>query len=54
MTPTRKITATGVSGAVAVVIVWALGLLGADVPAEVAAAIATICAFGAGYATSDR
>lgn len=53
-TPTRKVTATAIGGALATVIVWALSLAHVDVPAEVAAAMATLCAFAAGYIVKDN
>ena len=49
MTPTPKIQAAGAAGAVTTVLVWAVGYAGVDVPPEVAAAVTTIIATGAGY-----
>lgn len=51
--PTRKVTAAAIGGALASVIVWALSLAHIDVPAEVAAALATLCAFAAGYVVRE-
>jgi len=47
--PTAKMQAVGVAGAGAVVLVWVAGLLGIDMPPEVAAAIAVLLNFAAGY-----
>lgn len=45
-----KVTAATLGGAVAVIAVWIEGLLGLDVPPEVAAAEATVFAFVFGWA----
>jgi hypothetical protein len=47
--PVPKVAAAGVSGAVATLILWILALAGVDVPVAVAGALATACAFAAGY-----
>ncbi|WP_153008332.1 MULTISPECIES: hypothetical protein [Rhodococcus] len=47
--PTAKVAATGIAGSIAIVLIWVAGLAGIDMPAEVAAAITAIIAFGAGY-----
>ena len=52
-TPTPKMAAAGITGAVAIVLVWLAGLFGLEVPPEVAAAVAAILAFGAGYFKRD-
>lgn len=44
-----KTTAAGVAGAVTLVIVFVLGQLGVEIPADVAAAVVTIIAFAAAY-----
>lgn len=44
-----KVAAGGVAGAATVILVWGLGLLDVDVPAEVASALTTVISFGAGY-----
>lgn len=49
-----KVVAGGAGGAAALVLVWMLGLLGLEVPPEVAIAIATLLAGAAGWATRDR
>lgn len=44
-----KVAAAGIAGAVTVVLVWAASLAGVAVPPEVASAVTTLIAFGAGY-----
>jgi len=44
-----KTTAAGMAGAVTLVIVFVLGQLGVEIPADVAAAATTIIAFAAAY-----
>lgn len=44
-----KISAAAAAGAVTVLLVWALGLVGVDVPTDVASAITLIVAVAAGY-----
>lgn len=48
-----KTTAAGIAGAVTLVIVFVLGQLGVDIPADVAAAVTTIIAFVAAYVKSS-
>lgn len=47
--PNRKMTAVGVSGATALVIVWVLSQFGIDMPMEVATASTVVIAWVAGY-----
>lgn len=47
--PYPKVQAAGAAGAVTVLVVWVAGLLGLDVPPEVASAFTTLVAFGAAY-----
>lgn len=47
--PVKKVTAAGAAGAATVVAVWVASLFGIQVPAEVAASLATLAAFGGGY-----
>lgn len=54
LTPQPKVVAGGVAGAVTVLLVYAFGLAGVDVPAEVAAAVTTVISFAAGYLVSNR
>jgi len=50
--PRPKVAAAGIAGAAATILIWILhDLAGVDVTPEVAAAIATILAFLAGYFT---
>lgn len=54
MIPTRKVTAAGLGGAVAAVVVGVAVWLGApDPPVGLEAAIATVAAFGAGWFTNE-
>jgi hypothetical protein len=53
LAPTAKVSAAGAAGAGSVVLCWLLSLFGVDVPAPVAAALATLLAAGAGYLTPD-
>lgn len=48
----RKVKAAGVGGAAATLLVFVAGLLGVEVPAEVAAAAVTVAAFAFGYFTA--
>jgi hypothetical protein len=52
MKPEPKVAAGGIAGAATVVLVWALGQFGVDVPAEVGAALSALIAFAAGYLKS--
>lgn len=47
-----KTTAAGIAGALTLVIVFVLGQLGVEIPADVAAAVTTIIAFVAAYLKS--
>lgn len=44
-----KVTASGIAGALTVLLVYLLSVAGVDVPTEVAAAVTVIIAFVAGY-----
>jgi hypothetical protein len=46
-------TASGVAGAVTVILVWLADLAGLDVPTAVAAAVTLLITFGAGYLKSS-
>ena len=52
--PRPKVVAAGEGGAVVVIAVFVLARMGIEVPQEVAAAAATLVAFGAAYFTKDR
>jgi hypothetical protein len=45
----RKVQAGGAAGALTVILVWAAGTAGLDVPAEVASAFTTLIAAAAGW-----
>lgn len=47
--PTPKVAAAGVAGSVTVIVVYVAGLLGLDLPPEVASAFTAVLAFAAGY-----
>lgn len=51
--PYPKVQNAGIAGAVTVLVVWVAGLVGLDVPPEVASAFTTLVAFGAGYLTHE-
>lgn len=48
-TPQPKVLAATAAGAATIVVVWVAGLLGLDVPPEVASAVTVLLAAGAGY-----
>jgi hypothetical protein len=49
-TPTPKVAAAGIAGAISIILVWVLNSgVGVDVPPEVASAFTTVVAFAAGY-----
>ncbi|MBA2724757.1 MAG: hypothetical protein H0U53_02105 [Actinobacteria bacterium] len=48
-TPVPKVAAAGISGSLAVVIIFIATQSGVDMSAEVGAAIAALVSFGAGY-----
>ena len=52
--PTQKVAAAGIGGSLAIVLVYVIGQFGVDLPAEVAAAVATIVSFLAGYFVKER
>jgi putative flippase GtrA len=53
--PRPKVAAAGIAGAATTILIWILNsLLGVEVPPEVAAALATILAFLAGYFTPQQ
>lgn len=51
MNPTPKVVAGGAGGAITIIVVWVLSLVGVDMPAVVASAVTTVASFGAGYFT---
>lgn len=52
-TPTPKVAAAGIAGAVTVLLIYVAGLVGLDdIPAEVSSAITALIAFAAGYLKS--
>ena len=55
-TPTRKMTAVGLGGAISVILIWLLEtyVLPDPIPAQVAAAVSLIISFICGYWTTDK
>lgn len=51
--PTPKVAAGTTAGAASIVLVWALSLVGVDMPEYVAASIAVLLTAGAAYLKSD-
>lgn len=52
--PVPKVAAAGIGGAISVVLIYALkAVWGVELPAEVAAAVATIVSFLSGYIKSS-
>lgn len=49
MQPTKKVAAGGIAGAFATCLVWTVGQVGIDMPAEVGAAFAALAMFAASY-----
>lgn len=54
LAPTRKVTAATAASALVIVGVWVAGLLGAQVPADVSAALQVVATFAAGWTVTDR
>lgn len=52
--PTSKVAAGGAAGALTVVLVWALGAAGVDIPAEVASALTVLLSTAAAYLKSGK
>lgn len=52
--PVVKVAAAGAGGAVATIVIAIIQAAGGDVSPDLAAAIATVVAFGAGYITPPR
>lgn len=53
LTPTRKTGSGALAGAVAIILVWLIGLCGVTVPPEIAAAFATISHFTVAWLVPD-
>lgn len=52
--PTTKVGTGAATAATVVILVWVAGMLGVEVPAEVASAAAVLLGFGAAYVVRDR
>lgn len=52
--PNRKVNAAALAGALSVVIIWAVKVLGhTEIPAEVASAVTTVLSFLTGYVVAE-
>jgi hypothetical protein len=51
--PKKKVAASGVGGAAAVVVLFALSSVGVDLPPEVSNSVAVLVAFAAGYMKAE-
>ena len=54
VTPTTKVAAGGVAGAITVLLVWILGMFNVAVPPEVSSAFTVIISFAASYFVRER
>lgn len=53
--PTNKVSAAGIGGSVSVVLIWLVNtVFEIEVPAEVAASIATVISFASGYIVREK
>ena len=53
LTPTAKVTSGTAAGAVTIVLVWIAGMIGIEVPPEVASAVTVLIGFGVAYLVPD-
>lgn len=54
MKPTQKVASGGLAGALTVIVVYVLGLLGADLPPEVASALTVLIGTGTAYIKTEN
>lgn len=52
--PNTKVAAGGLAGGLSLLLVWGIGALGVEVPAEVAAAITTVITFAVSYFVPEK
>lgn len=52
--PTRKVVAGTAAGSVTVLLAWAAGLAGIEVPPEVSSAVTVLISLAFGWAISDQ
>lgn len=52
--PTNKVAAAGIGGSLTIVVVYVLGLMGVELPAEVASALTALISFAAGYLVREK
>lgn len=53
LTPTRKVTGGAVAGAVSILLVWLLGVMGIALPPEVSSAVTTLVTFVTSWFVKD-
>ena len=53
LTPTRKVTGGALAGAVSIMLVWALGVMGVTLPPEVSSAVTTLVTFITSWFVKD-
>jgi hypothetical protein len=54
MTPTTKVTAGALAGALSIILVWLIGFAGVTVPPAVASAFTVILTFGVSWLVTER
>ncbi len=52
--PTRKVTSAVLAGAMSVILIWVLSLVGVEVPGTVGAAFATVLSFITAYMVPEN
>ncbi|QIZ36354.1 hypothetical protein [Saccharopolyspora sp. ASAGF58] len=52
--PQTKVAASGIGGALAIIVVWLIASLGVEMPEAVATAIGALITTGVGYLTPQR
>lgn len=53
MKPNVKVTAGALAGALSIILVWAIGLVGLDIPPAVASALTVLITFGVSYLVTE-
>ena len=53
MTPSRKVGASALAGALSILLVWASGAAGVIIPGEAASALTTVLSFAVGYFVAE-
>ena len=52
--PTRKVAAGGLGGSLTLVVVWLIGVVGVDLPPEVASAVTVLVTYAVSWFVKDR